>query len=232
MWSSGVSMSVTARKVLGPRGWVTLAAFMMENFTSAEVRSSPSWNFTPWRSLKVMDLPSGETSQGFGEARLRLQLGVVLQQAVVDLRRHHPDGTGRGRGTRRGSAARVARSSPACRPAAGRSRRWRDRGRRATRRPSRRMCVGSISWNSSLFVDGQAPRRMMTRIGMRAGSTLGFSLSRSRIARNSGSGSMHARGLRMVRAWPRIGVRIAQVRCSVGRISRRRNPTSSPHIKP
>ena len=63
MWSSGVWMSVTDRKVLGPRGWVTLAAFMMENFTSAEVSASPSWNITPWRSLKVMDLPSGETSQ-------------------------------------------------------------------------------------------------------------------------------------------------------------------------
>ena len=29
------------------------------NFTSAEVNSWPSWNFTPWRSLNVQVSPSG-----------------------------------------------------------------------------------------------------------------------------------------------------------------------------
>ena len=33
------------------------------NFTSAEVISWPSWNLTPWRSLKVHVSPSGLTCQ-------------------------------------------------------------------------------------------------------------------------------------------------------------------------
>jgi len=32
------------------------------NFTSAEVNSCPSWNFTPWRSLNVHVTPSRATS--------------------------------------------------------------------------------------------------------------------------------------------------------------------------
>ena len=33
-----------------------------EYFTSSAVISRPLWNFTPWRSLKVKVLPSGEIS--------------------------------------------------------------------------------------------------------------------------------------------------------------------------
>ena len=89
-------------KVLGPRGWVTLATFMMENCTSAEVSGLPSWNFTPLRSLKVMVRPSGGHGPGLGQSRLGLELGVVLQQAVVDLGRHHADGAGGGHVRREG----------------------------------------------------------------------------------------------------------------------------------
>ena len=75
MWSSGVCTSVTAAKVFGPRGWVTLATFMIENCTSAEVSGLPSWKVTPGRSLKEMVLPSSETVQD--SARLGCGLSSV-----------------------------------------------------------------------------------------------------------------------------------------------------------
>src|SRR5438874_6126908 len=72
--ASGVSMSVSSRKVAAPRGWTFFSTSRTENFTSALVKGWPSWNVTPFCSVKVMVLPSGLTfhdcaSPGVGDRK-------------------------------------------------------------------------------------------------------------------------------------------------------------------
>ncbi len=54
-------MSVSALNEFGPRGWIFFSTSMTEYLTSALVNGLPSWNFTPWRSLKVTLSPSALT---------------------------------------------------------------------------------------------------------------------------------------------------------------------------
>src|SRR5690606_28894407 len=63
VWGSGVSMLVTSANVEMPRGWYFLRTSETVNLTSADVNGFPSWNFTFWRSLNVIVLPSGDTSK-------------------------------------------------------------------------------------------------------------------------------------------------------------------------
>ena len=44
------------------------------NLTSALVSSWPSWNFTPWRSLKVQVRSSSDSLPGLGELGLDAML--------------------------------------------------------------------------------------------------------------------------------------------------------------
>ena len=55
------------------------------NFTSAEVSSWPSWNFTPWRSLKVHVRPSLLTSHDSASSGTGFMSGVEADELVV----HH-----------------------------------------------------------------------------------------------------------------------------------------------
>ena len=74
MCASGVSISVTSRKVAGPRGCIFLSTSRTENFTSALVKGLPSWNFTPFCRVKVMVLPSGLTFQDSASPGIGLRL--------------------------------------------------------------------------------------------------------------------------------------------------------------
>src|SRR6185369_15767210 len=61
--SSGVSTAVRFLNTMRPKFCKGFQTSMAEKATSAEVKGCPSWNLTPLRSLKVIDVPSGEPSQ-------------------------------------------------------------------------------------------------------------------------------------------------------------------------
>ena len=73
---SGVSMSLTARKVFTPRGCIFLSTSITVNLTSSLVKGLPSWNLTAGSSLKVTVMPSGLTAQDC--ARLGIGLSSKL----------------------------------------------------------------------------------------------------------------------------------------------------------
>ena len=74
VWASGVSMSVSSRKVAAPRGWTFRSTSRIENFTSALVNGWPSWNLTPFCSVNVIVLPSALTCQDCASPGMGLRL--------------------------------------------------------------------------------------------------------------------------------------------------------------
>src|SRR5262249_45311375 len=170
------------------------------NFTSAEVISCPSWNLTPWRSLKVHVSPSLLTSQdsassgcGFisgsrrtswlyimGERRLRENAGTSWGSRPVASLFWAEMKTPPGLGVC-ASAGRPRASAPAARPPAWRS--WRRGGRRgAAERASVVMVVLLYCALGSRMSRRPSPRRLnastVTMIAMPGNTEIHGAVSR------------------------------------------------------
>ncbi len=59
-----------------------------ENFAASASSGSPSWNFTPGRSLIVISLPSAEVSCRQRQLRHDVELLVDIEQLVAKRRKH------------------------------------------------------------------------------------------------------------------------------------------------
>ena len=137
----------------------------IENFTSSAVKSEPSWNFTPSRSLNSQVVGS-TTFQDVGEARLELELVAGPDQRVEDVLQRL--GMGAGRGVVRIDRFRAGAHADGQRLREARSRRG------GSRRPrdGEREAAEKVHRSSWLVLCLRVPVSLRTVRGLNPGSTL------------------------------------------------------------